>query len=255
MADALNFSLVPMEQSVTFAALVKGIESVHDFVQAVDYAATRGQPRIWLVESLGSSVPTISIRPIDHDTRIIDTIMSGIASITHGAEIDEPPPSFSEEALEDLKKMRRLAKEGVQRVDFSANGRRVPVRVAREIAELVDRIQVAGYSAFGSLEGELGAVNVHGQPVLTIWERVSRQPIRCQFPRTMIDEVKNLLQRRVRVMGRINYFKSGRPRNISEFRGIVDLTPDPRLPRAHFGSIPDITGGMDSSEYLKVMRG
>lgn len=257
MADTLTFSLVPREQDITFEALLKGIEDVRKFVLAVDFAATHGKPRVWMVERLRSSTPTIAIRPDDGDTRIIDAIVSGVATITQQPDIVEPPPLFSEEALEDLKSMRRLFRSGVQRVEFSTNGTvpQLPARVSRDIGERVDRIVGAGYSALGSLEGELGAIKTHGKPYLTIWESVSGLPIRCTFPLSRVGEIKDLLQRRVRVLGRINYFRNGRPRNITEFRDIQDLTPDPQLPRARFGSIPDITGGMDSAEYLKIIRG
>ena len=259
MADTLTFSLVPKNQDITFDTLLKGIEDVRKFVHAVDFAATRGKPRVWIVERLRSSSPTIAIRPDDHDTQIIDAIVRGVAIITRQPDIVEPPPLFSEEALEVLKGMRRLFKADVQRVEFSTNGmlpQQSPARVSRDIGERIDRIVRGGYSALGSLEGELGAIKTYGRdPYLTIWESVSLQPIRCRFPIDRVNEVKELLQRRVRVLGRINYYKNGRPRSVTEFRDIVDLTPDPRLPRARFGSIPDLTNGMDSAEYLKIMRG
>ena len=119
------------------------------------------------------------------------------------------------------------------------------------------RILNAGYRNLGSLEGTLEVIDVHGAPTVTIWERVSRSPVRCTIPDedVWIARVKSLLGKRVTVTGDIRYFANGLPRAISDVTRIEDATPDPALPRAEFGSIPDgRVAEVGAAEWLKSIR-
>ena len=93
---------------------------------------------------------------------------------------------------------------------------------------------------------------------MTIWDRVSRSPVSCSIPKDneWIDHVKRLLQKRVTVKGNIRYFVNGVPRSISKIVEIEDATPDPNLPRAEFGSIPNRSVlEVGAAEWLKSIRG
>ena len=39
------------------------------------------------------------------------------------------------------------------------------------------------------------------------------------------------------------------------YENLLDVTPDRSLPQAHYGAIPDMTGDMDTIEYLRTTRG
>ena len=142
----------------------------------------------------------------------------------------------------DLKKMRRLfgGRSRARSIAVFVDGQQTAT-IRRGISEQVDRILAAGYRNLGSLQGTLEVINVHGAPGVTIWDRVSGSPVRCSIPNNAewIERVKGLLQKRVSVTGDIRYFVNGTPRSISGVTRIEDATPDPTLPRAEFGSIPD----------------
>ena len=99
-------------------------------------------------------------------------------------------------------------------------------------------------------------VNLHGNPTFTMWDRVSRAPIRCYFPkeRTWKDKVKALLENRVLVRGKIRYFSNGVPRSISEIVDIEDRKPRSDLPKATFGSIPSSEEEKDIVRFLHRVR-
>ena len=103
----------------------------------------------------------------------------------------------------------------------------------------------------------LEAINIHRSPTFTIWDRVSRSPVRCFIPSHsgLIEDAKELLGKRVFVRGSVRYFSNGVPRAITDVMEIVDASPDPNLPEASFGSIPDPEASQDPVEFLRNIRG
>ena len=183
-------------------------------------------------------------------------IVSGIGEIGQGA--NHPPQYFTEDVLESLLKMRRnfRGQGGASSISVSTNGSK-PVAVTLEVGDKAGKILNAGYWSFGSLEGRLEAVNFHGRSSFTIWDRVSRGPVRCFTPnsRDWRERVKSLLEKRVLVRGKIHYFHNGVPSSIRDIQDISDNTPDPSLPRAEFGSVPDEEAAKDPAKFLLAIRG
>ena len=127
--------------------------------------------------------------------------------------------------------------------------------VSPETSARVERIMGSGYSEYGSIQGELGALRARGGRYgMTVWDEIHRRAVQCTFAREQLDLVKELLERRVRVSGLVRYYNDGRPASVTELQEIRDLTPDPMRPRAEFGSIPDLTGERSTAEYLRLVR-
>ena len=122
---------------------------------------------------------------------------------------------------------------------------------------MVDFILRGGATALGSVEGRLEAINVHGTRTFTVWDRVTGADVRCTFPKdsSWTARIKSLVECRVLVVGTVHYLRDGQPYAITELTDILDRTPDPSLPKATFGSIPNLTGGVDSVEYVHRIRG
>ena len=263
MEDDLTFVIHPEGDSASFALLSRSLEDIRRLLRGVDRAihGVKSQHE-WMVGELRSSAPTIALRPAlnGHEAdgvEAVHVIGAGLRIVTGGT--DQPPPYFTEKALEDLGKMRRLfgGRGRATSIDVIVN-REETATIEHDISEKVTRILNAGYRNLGSLEGTLEVISVHGAPTVTIWERVSRSPVRCFFPRedAWIVRAKHLLGKRVAVTGDIRYFVNGRPRSISSVTQIEDATPDPTLLRAEFGSIPDSrVAEMGAAEWLKSIRG
>lgn len=253
----LTFVIRAESEDVPLGLFVKAVDDVRKLVAEVDYAVTREKRgRLWVVTEIHSSYPTITIRPLLDGAETVSSISQGLAQLNARNTLD-PPRHFSAGALEDLKKMRRLfvGRERANGIDFSSNGGPV-VTIDERIADRVDRVLRGGYTALGSIDGMLDAVNLHRNPVATVWDRLTGIPVRCYLPGgpTWKQRTKALLEQRVRVTGTIRYFRNGLPQAMFDVSDIEQVTPDPSSPRGDFGTVPGIIGGQDSVQYVKSRR-
>jgi len=257
MAKGLTFAINPDAQAASVDLFFKALDDIRRLLRDVDYAIHRERSgRRWIISELHSSSPTITVEPLLGDQESIEAIAVGIRAVTLGT--DQPPQYFTEQVLEDLKRMRRLfTGRDRARSIFVSRDNDQTATIREDISAKASRILASGFWNLGSLEGTLEAINVHGAPTFTIWDRVSRAPVRCSFPNDISwkEHVKELLEKRVRVAGRIRYFVNGIPRSIGDLSELQDATPDPNLPKAEFGSIPDHEAARDPVAFLRSVRG
>lgn len=269
---ALTFELVPDATQVSFGSLERSLAQIRRLVREVDFAVTREKTRVWVVEKLHSSNPTITVKPMLNTQGVIDVIAAGIQVATTGSDA-ALPQTFPVEGLHRLRSMRGLftgRRERLQRIrckvidDSLLEGglQEEEIEQAPEVGvidasieEKVDRILRRGYYMLGSIEGQLDAINLHGATTVTIWDRVTGQPVRCYFDRDNKEQMKGLLERTVLIAGRIRYYANGQLQSITEITDLRDLTPSGERPDVRFGSIPDyLTGGQDSVDYVRGLR-
>lgn len=263
MADDLTFVINPEYETASFGLLLKSLEDIRRLLRDVDQAIYGPKSaHDWAVRKLTSSAPTITVNPelngqeAHETTEAPEAVGVGLRAVTTGT--DQPPRYFSEQALMDLGKMKRLftGRSKARSIAVFVNGHQMAT-IQPDISAKVNRILTAGYQNKGSLQGTLEAINVHGAPTVTIWDRVSRSPVRCSIPRTpeWISHVKGLLEKRVTVTGEIHYFINGTPRSVHTVTEIEDATPDMDLPKAGFGSIPDLqVRESGAAQWLNTIR-
>ena len=64
MAQNITFVLQPVADFVTLGVMAKAIEDIRKLMRYVDYAATRRKAgRLWQVESIHSTAPTVTLVP------------------------------------------------------------------------------------------------------------------------------------------------------------------------------------------------
>ncbi len=257
MAEDLTFTINPEGESTSIDLFVRSIEDISRLLHDVDYVVRRGTAkRRWLIRELHSSAPTITVQPVLGDQESMAAVADGIRTVTKGT--DQPPEYFSEKVLEDLRRMGRLfaGRDRARSIVVSVDSMQTAT-IEKDISEKASRILTSGYWNLGSVEGTLEAINLHGSPRFTIWDRISRAPVRCSFPNTADwkEQVTGFLEKRVLVTGRIRYFVNGIPRNVTEIVDIEETTPNPNLPRAEFGSIPDASAAQDPGAFLRAIRG
>ena len=256
MPDHLTFVINSADEFSSFDLLLKSLEDIKRLLRHVDYALYRRKPETeWIVHSIRSSAPTITLTPDRADKQAVGVIGEGLRLVTAGT--DQPPQHFTEPVFEDLKKMRRLFRgKGKARSVSVLMDDEKTATIREDIAQLADRVLSSGYYNLGSLQGRLEAINVHRSPTATIWDRVSGSPVRWSFPREETDRVKLLLEKLVLVTGNIRYFSNGAPRSISNVIAFEDATPVRQLEKAGFGSIPDRqVQEMGAAEWLRFVRG
>ena len=263
MARNITFVLQPETDFASLGAVARSIEDIRKLIRRVDYSATRRKAgRLWQVENIRSTAPTVTLVPPPGETDAVDIIATGLNLVTE-VGTNSPPSHFSEDALQHLSKMGRLFKgrERLNRisvfVDDASSDEKPIATIRSDIPAKVEPILRSGYSEVGFLGGTLEVINLHGSPAFTVWEQISGVPVRCVFPNNQEWKqlVRELLEKPVLIEGQVNYFGNGLPRSVSRIENVLDVTPDPSLPRGTYGSIPDMTGDMDTIEYLRIIRG
>ena len=241
MPDQLTFVIDPTDEFSSLDLLVKSLEDIKRLLRDVDYAIYgRGSRREqeWMVTSIKSSSPTITVVPQEERRQYVEIVAIGLKSITEGT--DYPPEHFTEKSLEDLRMMKRLFQgRGCARSVSVLMDDKPIASIDQDIEQRADRVLSGGYHNLGSIQGRLDAINVHSSPTATIWDKVSGLPVRWRFPREETEAVKALLERLVAVTGDIRYFSNGRPRSISNVVAYEEVREVRQLQIAGFGSIPD----------------
>ena len=257
--DDLTFVINPETEFASVDLFLKSVQDIVRFLRRTDDAihGPKHQHQ-WVVRELRSSAPTITVEETPlNGVRSAEVISNGLRAITLGT--DQPPQFFTVPVLEILANMQRMFDGRGSRaksIGVFMSGNQVAT-IERDISEKVNRIISAGYRSVGSLEGTLDVIDIHKTPVVTVWERVFRTPVRCHIPKgdEWTARVIGLLGKRVTVTGEIQYFSNGKPRAMRDVVKVEDSTPDPYLPRAEYGSIPDARAASDPVEFLESIRG
>lgn len=239
MAHSLAFAFNPRSEAAPAHLFVKSLGAILAVIDAVDYSLYQAKQRDnWYIEKLESSSPTVRLYPKRNGFDVVAVIGDGLRMLNESAF--EPPSHFTEEALLRIQKMRPMLKEKslLSSIDVAVDSEHV-TQITKRTVENAKQILRVGYSNLGSIQGRLEAINIHRSPLGTVWDRVSGAPVRFSFARHDIDEVKSLVDKRVRISGNVSYFANGTPRAIADVISIENATYDDRLPTAEFGSIPD----------------
>ncbi len=256
MPDRLTFVINPIDEFSSFDLLIKSLEDIKRLLRDVDHSMYGRKPgNEWIVRSIRSSAPTITLTPKREDTQAVLVIGEGLRLVTAGT--DQPPPHFTEPVFEDLKRMKRLFNGPSKAHSLSVLiDEEQTAIITEDIAQQAERILASGYRNLGSLQGRLEAISAHNSLTATIWDRVSGAPVRWSFPRDELERVKALFEKRVLISGEIRYFSNGAPRSIVDVVYVEDLTNVHHSARAGFGSIPDQSvQELGPAEWLQLVRG
>ena len=258
MPNQLTFVIRPTDEFASVDLLVKSLEDIKRLLRHADQAIYRGatqQQREWVVRSIRSSAPTITVAPSQEHLPAVEIVGDGLRILTEGT--DQPPQHFTEPVLEDLKRMRRLfrGRGSAESLDVLIDDQPTAI-IGPDIEKQADRVLTAGYRNLGSILGELDAINVHRARTATIWDRVSGTPVRWSFSQEETEKVKTLLERYVSVTGDIRYFANGTPRSITNVISFEETSVAEHSLRAEFGSIPDRTvQEIGAVRWLESVRG
>ena len=258
MPEQLTFVIYPVDELSSLDLLVKSLEDIKRLLRHVDHAIYRRatqREREWVVHSIRSSAPTITVAPSPEHLQAVEILGDGLRLLTGGT--DQPPQHFTEPVLEDLKRMRRLfrGRGGAESLDVLVDDKPTAT-IGRDIEKQADRVLSAGYRNLGSIQGELDAITVHRARTATIWDRVSGTPVRWSFSREETDSIKALLERLVSVTGDIRYFSNGTPRSITNVVAFEEISVVEHSHKAGFGSIPDrMVQELGVVRWLESVRG
>lgn len=160
-------------------------------------------------------------------SQTVRTVKSGIADISKRAK---RPRHFSDNALKkvfDLGNIVDLGEEGVDRVRVGIGktwNELSPASVA-----YVDELLGVRSNAYGTIEGDLLALNVKGRLKFSVYETLTGKPVTCFFPDEMFSEVVAAIRKRVSAYGMIRYKKNGEAKSI-QMEELSVFPPEDELP-------------------------
>lgn len=169
-----------------------------------------------------------------------------------GEQGDVWPPSLVEEAQAVIRRIvnrvRRTAPARLEAVGHET------LLIESQLPQTRARTRER-YAAWSSIDGRLDVISVRRQPYFVIYEHGTDNRVRCSFPDDWLERVKNYLGLRVIAEGFVHYRTDGTPISLSNPTGIERI-PDPEQPdiTAYRGTMPGITAGLSSYEYVRQMR-
>jgi len=162
------------------------------------------------------------------------------------------PPHFNTDSLLRAKKLVSVLNDGVSKVKVS--GFQQVLEATQKIAANVDALTAPSYRSYGSIEGKLETATIRGGPQFFIYDKFSDETVQCYFDSSRIEEVRAAWTQRVRVYGEIMYAKTGSTKLIVVEGGVTILRERSELPQGQDIEGIDLTGGMESSSYVRLLR-
>jgi hypothetical protein len=259
---AFTIKLGEGEKRVSLETLKEALANALEMLRSVsDELAPQGVQVRWEVVAASLRSPlTLTFEPslrngkvkqgkrISH--KIVSTCVRGVRNLEQGTP---PPPYFTEDAILATQKLVKVAQQDGGKVTLAA-GRAEKVtptdRIFEHISAAVEKTRT--YLDYGTLEGRLEEISVHGGARIAIWETLTNYKIDCDIPNEALDRIKDLLGKRVAVSGRIRY-RNHRPKLIT-MESIRRLRDKDELPQPENMPPIDITDGEDPAEYVRRMR-
>ena len=260
----IMFTMVGKAHFVPLRSFVEAAHGVLDALTAIDRSVSGcddGSLDWEITQATTNSPLTIVLHPTpkvvgDFSGQVIGTYLDGLEQLVRSQDL---PRFFTFEALRAVRRVVRLYDNGLARITFTAVGRRVsPSRsIAQNIDAIVEDVPPKkevrkDYFEKGSIEGKVETVSCHTGYYFNLWEILNNVRVRCTFAPELREIVRSSWEKRSRVYGRIRYAPDGIPKSIDVER--IDLARDRKeLPQFNTHGI-DITGGVESAEYIRGLR-
>ena len=259
-AAGFTIKLGEGENRISIDALAEALENALEMLRSVGQEFTpAGTVVRWEVVAASMRSPlTMRLRaaqgngrlPRAYGKRIAEACVHGLAKLEREPEL---PPHFNDDALLAVQKLvKGTQKEGAKMtVAFDRAESVTPTAQAVEnIKRVVEKARI--YIDYGTLEGRLEEVSIHGGPHFVIWEALTNHRVECAVASELLDESMRLMGRRVAVTGRVRY-RNRKPTliQVESFRPLRDVNELPQLE-----TMPpiDIAGGLSPEEYVRRMR-
>lgn len=264
MGKELTITVQGKDTRVTVRSLIEMLERALGVLRELDAQMSENQRAgmQWevvkvsmnspLTMTLGAKIPT---NRRDNSADVVRTFLRGLATFEKSATV---PKYFNDDALSETRKLVNLLNNGVARLEFSSTGEEKvtpTLHSAANIDEIVNK-QHAFYYEETTVEGRLEVLSAHNGTRLSIWDVLTNTKVECLVNDEQLEGAKAAFRKRVAVTGRAKVTRKGKPLSI-KVESIRVLRETGELPQAKdfegTGRV-DITGGVDSAEYIRGMR-
>ena len=226
--DRLTLSL--QGKRVPAAQFLKAVQSFVDLLyELTAELAGRRNAVSWLI-SVKSGSNVINADPVaqkpDAPVGLISrSIFAGMKQLNRRAI---RPASFSDEALKRARDVASAA-DGtwVKSVEVSLENNFASIE--RKTVLHVDSIFGKETKDYGSIEGRLQTISVHGRAHFYVYDDLTDKKVDCRIPDTRLKDAISHFNERVSVSGIIRYREDGRPTSITVDR-FGAMLPEEELP-------------------------
>ncbi len=250
MRKELTIRIRPQGEHFTVGALTRVLERALESVRGY---ARRNSPQAlsdWEVESLIANGEFRLTMRGDAGETAMPAYLRGFRTLETSPT---SPPEFDEADLANARKLVALLEKDAESIEISSPGEE-PVVPTQHVAANVDAILRKRYRySYGTIEGRLETLNVHGSNQFTIYDVLTDEKTVCEFPEEMYPKAYAAVRKRVVVAGRLKFNRDGDVVSMT----VEDLRERPEaenLPQFREGEEIDLTGGTDSATYVRGMR-
>lgn len=213
------------------------------FIRQLESSGDADSTATWIVQSISKQSPLrIDLAPVARAEHAPNDLLriaglprvvtDGVTRLMSGVD---RPAAFSDPALVSLRDLARMA-TATQKLRLYSKG--VTVELTQQLAVNVDKLLEAAYKAYGTVEGHLDVVNVHGKrQYFAVYDDLTAERIESSFSsKVSLDDVARAISRRVAIEGEISYRSNGAIISIVADK-LTPFPPDDELP-----SIRDVLG-------------
>lgn len=264
MGRELIITVQGKDSRVTVRSLIEMLERALGVLKEIDARTADNQrPGVqWEVVRVAMNSPlTMTLGPCvqtnrrDNSADVVKSFMVGIRSLESKAVV---PANWTDDALQRMRDLVDLRNNGIASMVFSSQGEdkvEPTLHSAANIEEIQKRL-TAHYWEETSIEGSLEVISAHNGTRISIWDVLTHTKVECLVTESQLEQAKSAFRRRVAVTGKAKMTRKGKPISI-----VVDsirvLKEKEELPQARdfagTGRV-DITGGVDSAEYIRSLR-
>jgi hypothetical protein len=187
----------------------------------------------WIISvvpgSIGLCATAVPINgEISMVNKTVNAIHRGICQISRN---EKRPVHFSDNALENIYELGTIVGLGGQGINSIKIGFKNKWNdISPSSVCYVDNLLGAKTRAYGTVEGQLLALELSGRLNFGIDETLTGRRIKCFFGDNIYTDVIKSLKQRVAAYGLISYQRNGEPKNI-EIEHLRVFPPDSKLPK------------------------
>jgi hypothetical protein len=160
-----------------------------------------------------------------------------------------PPDRWTQKTLEGAKRVVSVLNDGVAQITFTSAGIET-ISPTQRVAATVDYLLAPAYEDYGSFEGRLETLSVHGRTRFNIFDPITGRPVSCYFKEGQLEKAHSAFNHRVLITGTVKYSRIGQPVSVivDDIRVLVGGVKLDDLREI------DITGGIESAMYVRRLR-
>jgi len=234
ISKSKNTVTLEIDGKVTAEKFSNSFRTFFDIIEEVAAKVTGKSKAInWIISVKSGSIGLCATaEPVSVPKRdalkAVRAIEKGIVAISKRRK---RPEYFSDTALEKLYHLGNIVgfgDKGISQMSIRTNGKSNELSPAT--VAFVGELLKTPTMAYGTLDGELLALNLKGKLKLSIYEILTGREVRCFFEDDLYGDVISAIRKRVSVYGSIRYHRGGVPASV-EIKSLTVFPEQSELPQ------------------------